>query len=381
MLWVVSAAETDQEQSEDRDISSRTLNTILGRQTSTTEEADTENSKKSEGDAEPFNLCPDPTCKNHIVEVGDIIFWKMKNISSKEYSEKEINDAADRKRRQAIRDYQTISKIVDGLVESTDYDAESGESIDNGQSQTEKETPPQQLDRCKCGEQQKPTQTSVGTTTTEGESVKDRNRSKKSFKVAVSALPFVNVDVGGGTEDGTKTTTKETESIKTMDTATFPICPDLSCEEHLQMLGRIECWKRRNDYSHEYTNEEIEEEVMEALEQEIRGDQILSENADEVFEELIKDSQDPSQKKATGTAMTEEMAAFAGAFDTETDSHVVLAGIKKRKLETTNSPSPSDGTISARLAGRHPSTGEETTNSEGASNDNDEKKGPGGTSL
>lgn len=385
MRWEISVAEIAQGQNINKDIDSKTFDTIVGKRSSTTEETDTEERKKSEDETKAFNLCSDPTCRGHTETLATLVRWKLRNVSPDEYSNEEVNEIVTQTVEQSVHDYQTVTETVAELTESDTQKTEDEESITDEETAPKKETPPQQLDRCECGERQNPTQTSIGTAITEEEAVKDSNRFGKSFKVAVSALPFVEVDVGGGTEDGTETTTKETERIKTMDTATFPICSDLTCEEHLLMRGQIECWKMRNDSSREYTNEEIDETVSEELEQEITDGKILSENADEVFEDLLGESQDQDQTASMASSTNTQMSAFFRAFDAETAPSIGLDGSNTSEQTTTEAnATPSTGAIADRLIEARPSAdeGTGTSNSEGMnSDDNDEKKGPGGNSL
>lgn len=377
MRWEISVAKIAQERNENRDVKSRTFNTIIGKRSSTTEETDTEERKKSEDETKAFDLCSDPTCRGHTETLGTLVRWKLRNVSPDEYSNEEMNEKVTQTIEQSVHDYQTVTETVAELTGSATQKTSDEEPITDDETATKKETPPQQLDRCECAERQKPTQTSIEKTVAEEKAVKDSNHSRKSFKMAISALPFVKVDVGGGTEDGTGTTTKETERIRFRDTATFPICSDLTCEEHLLMRGQIECWKMRNDSSREYTNEEIDETVSEELEQEITDGQILAENAEEVFEELVGESQDHVQAES----MNPQKAAFFRAFDTETAPSVRVGTIGNRGQATEADATASTGAIADRLVETSLSIDGRSGMSNSRDMANDEKKGPGGKSL
>lgn len=314
MAWIVSATDTDKKHNGSKNIDSQTgsVDALVGRKIEkSTEEAKARALAKSKGRLESFYLCTDPTCKAHIDVLGDVVRWKLKYASDREYSDEDMNRIADKKRRESIRDYRTVTKNVKEIYDtksqsttgnnfatgtSTDPEITSVAQTNQSQApspnkQTEG-TRPQQLGSCECGKQQKPTQITMGETTTEQQSNKDINGMVHSLRASISAIPMVNVDVGGTSKSSDETTSKEKSTFNTRDIATFPICPDLACEEHLITLGLIESWKLRRDSSREYSDEAIDETVREVLTQEIRGNQILTENAEVVFEEMVGNSRE-----------------------------------------------------------------------------------------
>lgn len=188
MAWVVSATDINKEQNADKDVESQTgsADVLIGNEIETsTKEEKSETLAKSEGGIEPYYLCTDPTCEGYLNTFSDIIWWKMTNVSEYEYSDDEVMEITEKAAERAIRDYQTVTETVEEMAE--------GKVPQNPEVE---ETPPQQLGRCGCGEQQKPVQRSVGKTETEQESVTNTTRMMRSLKASASGIPLINVEVG-----------------------------------------------------------------------------------------------------------------------------------------------------------------------------------------
>lgn len=231
--------------------------------------------------------------------LSDIILWKLRYATNREYSDEEAQEIVEEAAEQSIRDYQTVTETVE----------EMGDAREPQNTQVE-ETPPQQLGRCGCGKQQESTQRSVGKTATEQESVTNTTRVMQSLKASVSAIPLVNVEVGGKTTNGDETTNTEISTFNTIDRGTFPICPDRGCEEHLKMMGMIESWKMRNDSTRKYSDEEVDEKLMNVIAQEINNDKITTKAKENVREAGIVDS-DSLTDAGERSADTEATAASA----------------------------------------------------------------------
>lgn len=320
ICWEISNKKDIDEKEYNKDINRRkgSLTALFGRKKETvTETRNVESSKPSNVKKRPFYLCPDPTCKEHIDTRCEVTRWKLRNASSREYSDNEVKEIVEESVKQAIRDYHTVTEYVNHLYDIYDINAsENKDSIEesvktasraantdeqpriNNADTVMAEDPSLQIPRCETCERQEIFQEiSASDTSVEQESEKNTNHTTHQMSFSLSFVPFVGV--GGETESGDETIEKERSTYKTTDTATFSICPEMTCKSHLMTLGQMHCWELRNDSSDEYSNKEVNEIVEETLEQEIRDHAIVTETAENVSGTFLNDSSESESEQAS----------------------------------------------------------------------------------
>lgn len=354
MAWVVSATDTNKEQNANKDIDSQTgsADVLYGTKIeSDTEKAESKSLEKSEGGLDPFYLCTDPTCKGHTSTLGKIVRWKLRHASDQEYSKQETREIVKDTVKQSMRDYQTVLETVEKITDTK-----------TPQNTEVEETPPQQLGRCECGEQQNPTQRSVGETATEQESVTNTTRMTRSIKASISALPLIDVEAGGKTQSGDGTTNTEISTFNTIDTGTFPICPDLSCEEHLKMIGMIESWKMRNSSTREYSDKEVDGRLTNVIEQEKSDGEIITEAVENVREEMFGNELDQETGIEDSDSLTDSGERSA---DTEATAASAVTGPLYDQLNAIESAEDSDTFEHDLLSDEIAAIGSEYTRVEG----------------
>jgi hypothetical protein len=352
MCWEVSTMESSTEQESDKNTNRRmgSLTALLGSEKeTTTETTNTEGSESSNAKTNPFYLCPDPTCKEHIDTRCKLTRWKLRNASFQEYSDNEVKEIVKESMEQAIHDYHIVTENVETMYNKFGLDTPrnensteesikttstaAGTNTDESSRTNHADTlmsrdPSLQIPRCEACERQEVFQ-EVSTTDASMEQDSDKNTDHTTHQMAfsLSVVPFV--EVGGETESGDETVEKETSKFRTTDTVTFSICPEMTCESHLTTLSQMHCWELRTDSTREYADEEVDEIVEE---QEIRDHAIVTETSETVSSTLLSDTSEieskqtsskndkkSSEKTADGRTKSEKQAEGKTEKDEETE--------------------------------------------------------------
>lgn len=92
----------------------------------------------------------------------------------------------------------------------------------------------------------------------------------------------------------------DTDNEKEALTGVFYICPHLPCEGREDDVREMEKWELKNDPDRNFTEEKLEDIVTERVELEKNDHRIITETADEVYNNLIEDSKETLTEESTG---------------------------------------------------------------------------------
>ncbi|MFC6965172.1 hypothetical protein ACFQJ8_27265 [Halocatena marina] len=140
MLWEASAAEISEEQKTEKDIENQnfSFSALFKYKRETTTETGRTNQEGSElRRTKSFNLCPDPMCENHTDSLIELTRWKLRNDSTREYSDKEIREEVTQVAEQSIHDYRIVAENVEEIYNSVVRDTAENKRSSKNSDETE----------------------------------------------------------------------------------------------------------------------------------------------------------------------------------------------------------------------------------------------------